>query len=67
MAAKLNLVGKVFGRLTVLFDTGERHQRGGVIWKCQCSCGGVARVRADSLKSGHTISCAEFRTEKSKC
>lgn len=63
MAAKLNLVGKVFGRLTVLFDTGERHQNGGVIWKCQCSCGGEARVRTDGLRSGHTISCGCVQVE----
>ena len=34
-----NLVGTVFGRLTVKADSGERDNKGGIIWECECSCG----------------------------
>lgn len=63
MPSKLSLTGSVFGKLTVLSDTGKRHKNGGVIWGCSCSCGGTAQVRADSLKSGHTVSCGCVQVE----
>lgn len=56
MPAKLNLEGKRFGYLTVLFDTGERNN-GSIIWMCKCDCGNQIKVRANNLRSGNTISC----------
>ena len=56
MAKKINLTGMKFGRLTVLYDTGER-RHGLVVWSCKCSCGNLTPVVSMSLKSGDTRSC----------
>lgn len=54
----IDLSGKVFGKLTVLKDSGKRRKgSGGVIWLCQCECGQQRLVRQDALLSGSTISC----------
>lgn len=64
MGKKLNLVGQVFGRLTVIAE-GERNpkypnQRN---WRCRCSCGNVVYGRSARLRSGHTQSCGCLHTE----
>ena len=53
------LEGKQFGRLTVIEDSGKRDNRGGIIWKCQCSCGNFSFVSTSNLMrlSEATISC----------
>ena len=56
-----NLIGKVFGRLTVLEDVGRRH--GGVLWRCHCNCGNIVDIRAGDLLSGGTKSCGCYRNE----
>ena len=50
------LVGRVFGGLTVIKDTGERKYRK-AIWECLCVCGKTKLIRTDSLMSGASISC----------
>ena len=54
-----DLVGSVFGRLTVKADSGERDNKGGIIWECECSCGNIAHVSTSNLTrpSEATISC----------
>ena len=52
----LRLVGKRFGWLTVIEDTGKR-KNGFVVWICQCDCGGLKEVRTTSLRAGATKSC----------
>ena len=53
------LEGKQFGRLTVIEDSEKRDNRGGIIWKCQCSCGNFSFVSTSNLTrlSESTISC----------
>ena len=55
---KKNLIGKKFGHLTVLEDSGERcgHE---VIWTCQCDCKNktIRKIIGSNLTSGHTQSC----------
>jgi len=58
-----NRIGKKYGRLLVLEDTGKRY-RGGVILKCLCDCGNYKEVRADTLKS--VVSCGCYCKEISK-
>lgn len=57
---KNNLIGQVFGRLTVLEYCGNS------IWLCQCSCGNTAKVRTSALNSGKTKSCGCLRGENTK-
>ena len=54
---KLNyLVGKTFGKLTVIERTNERINNS-VVWKCKCECGNYKNVPTHLLQSGHTQSC----------
>lgn len=64
-AVSKDLVGQVFGRLTVLERTTERSGNGGVKWKCQCSCGNIKNITTDSLHSG-TKSCGCLQKEIAK-
>lgn len=51
-----DLVGKQFGRLTVLEQNGRTKDRH-ILWKCECDCGNITNVSSRDLKSGHTKSC----------
>ena len=62
MSTKVDLTGRIFGRLTVLEDTGER-RRGNVVWLCLCECGESRRIVSASLKSGLTKSCGCLHRE----
>lgn len=51
------LIGKKFGKLTVI-GFSHIHETGGhVLWECRCECGGFTTARGYSLKSGEKISC----------
>jgi hypothetical protein len=52
----LDLVGQVFGRLTVIYRA-ENDAAGGTRWLCRCDCGGESVVAGGNLRSGHTASC----------
>ena len=53
----IDLVGKKFGKLTVIKDSGERSNYKSIIWLCKCDCGNVCKVDGANLRSGHTQSC----------
>ena len=57
MGKKIDLVGEVYGKLTVLKDTGKRGKSGFVIWECQCDCGNIREVYSNALSSGNSKSC----------
>lgn len=50
------LVGKRFGRLTVIERAGT-HKFGFAIWRCQCDCGNETTATTGALRSGHKGSC----------
>ena len=50
-----DLVGKIFGLLTVISYYPKSGQR--CHWKCKCECGNFAVIYANSLISGATKSC----------
>lgn len=52
----VNLVGKRFGKLTVLYDSGKRQNRS-VVWHCRCDCTNELDVNQVDLQRGHTKSC----------
>lgn len=54
-----NLIGQRYGKLTVLKDSGKRHEKKGeILWLCECDCGNTCLVRTSSLtKERGTISC----------
>jgi len=50
------MVGRRFGRLVVLRDSGIRKHRA-VYWECVCDCGKMIITRSSNLTSGNTQSC----------
>ena len=64
MGKKLNLMGKTFGRLTVISECDRRNNR--VTWRCLCECGIIRDVLSSNLTSGYTISCGCYRNERIK-
>ena len=61
-----NLVGKTFGRWTVLELWPERSKDGHVLWLCQCSCEQktIRPVLGKSLRNGKSLSCGCLRRER---
>jgi hypothetical protein len=55
------LIGKRFGRLTVLsLEESKGHGR---LWRCLCTCGNTTTVNTAKLKSGNTSSCGCLKQE----
>lgn len=67
---KENLLGRKFGRWTVIGSTesyiNKEGKLQGVQWLCKCSCGNSSTVSANSLKKGSSQSCGCLRSEKIK-
>ena len=61
---KHNLLGKTFGRLTVLKRSPNKSRS--TIWLCECECGNVKNIRSGDLVSGDTKSCGCLNIEKLK-
>ena len=55
-ARLIDLKGKQFGELEVLYYLGER------MWMCRCSCGKEYPVIGSQLRGGHTKSCGHNTT-----
>lgn len=69
MTRKKDLVGKRFGRLTVLYfdeEYSRKKKDSRFYWKCQCDCGKLTHVSTSSLKNGNTKSCGCLHSEASK-
>jgi len=64
MPAKIDLIGKRFGRLVVIGEKSERDKRGHVLWECLCDCGNKCVVLGYSLGSGKTNSCGCLNIER---
>ena len=63
MTKMIDLLGKKFGRLTVV-SRGENTASGGATWNCECECGGyVPGIYRGNLLSGHTKSCGCLKLE----
>ncbi len=67
MGSKINEIGNVYGRLTVLECAGKGNQ-GRAIWLCQCTCGTTKVANGVSLRRGITTSCGCYKRERtSEC
>lgn len=55
-ARVIDLTGKQFGALTVLYMN-DRDFSSRISWHCKCECGNECDVDANNLTSGHTKSC----------
>lgn len=55
MPAFIDLTGRKFGKLSVLYRIGTKNNS--PLWFCQCECGNYSKVTTRSLTSGNTQSC----------
>lgn len=62
-AVKLNLIGKKFGRWTVLEEAG-RTPTSSVLWLCRCECGTEKVVSGNSLRNGRSKSCGCYKLDR---
>jgi len=62
MAAKINMLGRIFGKLTIIKEAGVDNWEK-IKYLCQCSCGNETIVLGTCLRSGRTQSCGCFKTE----
>lgn len=60
-----DLNGMIFGRLTVIEESGRAKDRH-ILWKCQCECGNVLNVPSRDLLRGHTKSCGCLQKDVTK-
>lgn len=58
-----NLIGKRFGKLVVVADTGKS-TRNGKIWLCQCDCGNTIEANTNRLNRNSITSCGCARKNK---
>ena len=58
-----SIIGKKFGKLKVIKDSGKRGTNGSVLWECVCDCGNTTYVDSSNLKRGHTKSCGCNKSE----
>ncbi len=57
MAARLDLQGQRFSRLTALRPAHYDERQKKLNWECRCECGKIVYVHTNSLTSGNTKSC----------
>ena len=57
MPAKIDMIGKQFGKLTVLRKDEERTTKNYIYWICQCECGNLKSIRGTSLRANEVQSC----------
>ena len=65
MPAALNLIGKQYGRLTVIAKCDYKINKGSV-WLCQCECGNTKEVAGKSLQAGTCRSCGCLKQESDR-
>lgn len=60
---KESLIGKRFGRLTVIEFVGKDKFRQS-LFRCCCDCGSIVVVNGNKLKTNHTTSCGCLQKER---
>ena len=63
MGSKIYMIGKVYGRLTVLEEDQRRDKSGVAQYLCKCQCGKLKIVSGSSLRKGITVSCGCYNHE----
>ena len=63
---RVDLSGKLFGRLTAVEPIARRDRKGSIYWRCVCSCGNETEVTEDCLVQGNVMSCGCLKRENQK-
>lgn len=64
VAERIEMIGKKFGKLTVLEDCEEYDKYGYKIYKCICDCGNITYINSNNLKTGNTKSCGCLKVDR---
>ena len=66
MSKLIDLTGQKFDKLTVIEKAPSRARH--VYWKCQCECGNIVEVSAESLKRNipHNCGCVKLQLQNEK-
>lgn len=64
MSKPLPMIGRTFGRLTVIARAGAKSDR--PAWRVQCTCGTERIVDGRNLRAGYTRSCGCLQREASR-
>lgn len=59
----INIIGKEYGKLTVIEYAGKTKQKNEHRWRCKCRCGNIIVVRSTGLKGNNTKSCGCLKRE----
>lgn len=62
--ALIDLVGKKFGRLEVMYRSDKKAKD--AYWVCFCKCGEKIHANSQQLRNGRTVSCGCQRRERMK-
>lgn len=61
MPPRIDLTGKVFGKLTVLeFANFNNHRQS--MWKCLCECGSITIISGNNIKAKNSYNCRYCKT-----
>lgn len=63
MSKKIDLTGKRFGRLTVLYKDESSYGNKNSKWVCVCDCGSIKSIRGKHLRDGLIRSCGCLNKE----
>lgn len=63
MGKKIEMIGKKFGRLTVLEETNKRGVSGSIYYLCRCDCGNYRIVNGTGMRNGSSSSCGCYNKE----
>lgn len=61
-------MGRRYGRLTVMYQSGFRYKPSGqrtVLWHCRCDCGKEKDIPSNTLRNGRSKSCGCLNSELS--
>ncbi len=64
MSNKIDMIGQVCGRLTVLSEAGRSSADRSVLWLCRCVCDNEIIAKGHHLRSGNTKSCGCLQIER---
>jgi hypothetical protein len=53
----IDIIGKKYGKLTVIKSTGDKESNQSAIWECQCECGKIINVSASDLRRFTSCGC----------
>ncbi len=64
MRKAIDMIGKKYGRLTVIARAPNKSKDNAAYWECVCACGNHTTVRGATLRQGQTLSCGCYQRDR---